>query len=300
MPASAESAANNSGQLIDLLYSMDRAYRNSKYWLLFSLVSAVASVALLAILYLEGQRALAALVALALQSLAYGCKRKSIRWYRRGHELERAAILNHGLSEPHPCSVKKRPKESEKYKTYFYSSRPRGGARRLIEDIAECSYFTKDIADTLHSFYFGLVVTGFALVILAFFGAVVLVLNILSHSNIDATTLENYKTYAEVAFIALAFLGFGELAVVHFQYGLLEREMSQIYNEAEKYLQSPSPLKIRTGLSLLMTYSCALMDSPPLPKLFYRKNQSRLNQEWREDKGKELSELPGNADDEVI
>lgn len=290
----------DSDQLISLLHGMNQAYRKSKYWLLASLVSAVASVALLVTFYLEGERALAALVALALQSLSYGCKRKSIRWYRRGHELERAAILNHGLGEePESFASNKAigEKERGKYEEYFYSKR-HFGARRLIEDIAECSYFTRDIADALHGFYFGLVVTAFVVVIGAIFVAVVLFLNLLSHLSIPSEALETYKTYAEVAFLALAFLGFGELAVVYFQYGLLEKEMKNIYSLADSHLRSARPLKVRLGLSLLMTYSCALMDSPPLPKIFYQRSQGRLNQEWRDNKGRELSKLPVQAEDE--
>jgi hypothetical protein len=265
-----------------LLCSMDQAYGLSKWYLLASLASALLGIVFLAVLYLMRLRLLGALSALALQCLAFFLKRKFQRQYRKGHEFERAAILLHSLDEPSDLETiykdARLQRRSPQYAAYFHSTGKHGG-RLLLEDLAECSFFTKHVAETTHLLFQLLVYAGTAVIVFAVFAAIVEYREPFFHP-LPRWSSETVNVAVEVAFLALAFIAAGDIAFASSQYGFLARKMKSVYLAASAALASgkddPS-----LALVLLLDYSCLLMEAPPI--FVSGRKREQLNRKWREE-----------------
>jgi hypothetical protein len=308
-----QQTANQSGTttqpdvLLRILCSMDSSYQRSKWSFRASIGLAILSVLCLLWLYVSDHREMGAFFALILQVIAFHFKGKFIKSYRKGHEFEREALLNRGLGE-HPCLDSEYKDErlkarEEAYKTYFFSSRAERGPRRLLEDIAECSYFTKNLAQkTYDKFVRRVTVAAYAIV-----GAVFLGLTLVFDHRLSARIRPYFceidpkmGIWVEVLFLALGFVTAGELALASRQYGYLAKKMRGVFEAAIHLLESGRPLKTSAALIVLLDYSALLMESPPILDNAYSRDRERLNRNWREGKGTSLQQIQPPTGEETF
>lgn len=302
----ANAAAANDPLLLRLLCSMEWAYGVSKRWLALSVVSLCVSVGLLAYYYFDNQREKGALLALVFQLAAFWCKGRFVEYYRKGHAFELAALLNCCLGEKPPLTLdlkdSKRRLDANRqhYQSYFYSRRVEEGPRKLVESIAECAYFIKEIAKGTHSLLNGLVMLGAVIILTAICVGIVAGLNCPGPALAGLFSNREWaKTAVEVAFLALGFIAAGDLALMGSQYGYLARKVRHVYGAAIHELESAKPLRVTTAMTLLLEYSSLLMETPPISSLVYRNKRKELNRRWREI-GESLAALPILDGEEIM
>ena len=299
-------AATADDTLLRLLCSMDWAYARSKTWLAFSVGCLLASVVLLAYYYFNGQREMGALLALAFQLAAFWCKGRFVEYYRKGHAFEVAALLNSCLGEKPPLTLdlkdsrKQLDAKRSHYESYFFSPRAEPGPRKLLEDIAECAYFIKEVARGTHVILNGLVILGAVIILAAICVGIVAGLNCAAPGLAGPFSDREWaRTAVEVAFLSLGFIAAGDLALMGSQYGYLARKVRYVYGAAIQELESGKPLRVTTAMTLLLEYSSLLMETPPISSRIYKLKRQELNRRWR-DIGESLSVLPILEGEEII
>jgi hypothetical protein len=305
-PPPPRAAAADDPLLLRLLCSMEWSYARSKVWLVLSVVCLLASVGLLAYYYLKGERELGALLALLFQLAAFWCKGRFLEYYRKGHEFESAALLNCCLGERPPLTLDLKDSKGrldakrQHYQNYFFSPRAELGPRKLLEDIAECAYFIKEIAKGTHALLNGLVILGAVVILAAICAGIVVHLNCPVPGIARVISEKNWAgTVVELAFLVLGFLAAGDLALMGSQYGYLARKVRHVYSAAIHELESAKPLHVMTAMTLLLEYSSLLMEAPPISSRIYRIKREELNRRWR-GIGESLAALPILEGEEII
>ena len=299
--------------LLRLLCSMDQSYQSSKSSLWRSLLCWIVSCVLLCLCYYYTQRVLGAWLALVFLIIAFEYKGRFIKNYRKGQAFERAAMLFRGLRQTSDPSLELEYsedwllKKTNHYERYFFSKRPQG-PRRILEDIAESSYFVKDIAECSHKFFWRAASRLAYSIIFAILGLLALYLNrnqhgFTSHLYRFLNTIvppQRHKDILEAFLLVLSFITAGEFATLTRQYGYLARKMRHIYDLAVQHLESQTPPDEITAMNVLLEYSALLMESPPLLDRFYKRRKDKLNSSWQGGKGASLAAIPLRNGEKVL
>jgi hypothetical protein len=284
---------------------MGQAYQSSWRALFKSLIYWIVSGFLLCFCYYRAQRVLGALLALIFLIIAFEYKGSFVKSYRKGQAFERAAMLFRGLGQTSDPGLEPEysedwlRKKSQHYQRYFFSTRPQG-PRLLLEDIAESSYFVKDIARRTHDRLRWMATASAYSIIFSILFVITLYLN-RSQRGLTAYLYQilnsavppaKHKDVLEAFLLILGFIAAGELASLTRQYGYLSRKMRHVYDLAVHHLESQQAPDDATAKNVLLEYSALLMESPPLPDFFYSSRREELNYQWQCGKGLRLAEEP--------
>lgn len=155
----------------------------------------------------------------------------------------------------------------------YFSSKFPPGQPRLVDNLMESAFYTKETSSTAARLYGGLALTG----ILFTGGLVFYWLNTYS-----GTLDKGSADYAQIVAALVVFFGVGHLADCAFAFRELNQESDAVYRETVRLRHAAtSELDADELHALLARYDCAVLRAPPVPGQIYKLRRRRLDEAWR-------------------
>lgn len=196
-------------------------------------------------------------------------------------DIRRMAMLQDGLAfQPSPFTLARLQErigdckhDEPPYLGPYYDSQEAAGPRRLLENTAECAFFTggnaRRMAKVLGAVCMGGIFAAMvAVVATIFFSGSAPVMQVAAKTSLVIMAVFGLDTYANAA------LAFHSLA----------KNAESVLTACEHALEGSSTVKAANtaALALFADYNCAVVKAPPIPAWIYKRYQDRMNAAWRQ------------------
>lgn len=196
-------------------------------------------------------------------------------------DIRRMATLQDGLAlQPSPFTLARLQEKIGDCKHNeppflgpYYDSQEPAGPRRLLENTAECAFFTGGNARRMAKLLAGICIGGFLAALLA------LVATILFSGSAPVM-----QVAAKAALVVMAVFSLDNYANAALAFYSLAKNADGVLTACEHALEGSSTAKAANtaALALFADYNCAVVKAPPIPAWIYKRYQDRMNAAWKQ------------------
>jgi hypothetical protein len=242
---------------------------------IFLLLITVLSALNIAALYVSSYVAIFLLaVGVCAQAAAFFFRNKSEEHCRLGQRLRHFSILADGIGfvpsqivEAELASTIGVFDSSNSHQEYYSSMKPKGPAR-LVELVAESSFFSSALAEKAARLCFALVV------LLA-----VLFLYVLFFATLREYDAAQLRLVSQIALLAFSFLGAGELMWIALRLRDLRFGASKILTTCDGLLRLTF-ISVNEAHSIAAQYELVMSFAPVIFSGLYKRNRTQLTNAW--------------------